>query len=58
MGRLRAADPVAWREMRAKMEGALLRTFLDCGGEATAPLRRFSPATGDYAALAGYLAGE
>lgn len=58
MGRLRAADPAAWGEMRAKMEGALLRTFLDCGGEAAAPLRRFSPATGDYAALAGYLAGD
>ena len=58
MGRLRAADPAAWGEMRAKMEGALLRTFLDCGAEAEPPRQRLSPATGDYAALAGYLAGE
>ena len=58
MGRLRAADPAAWGEMRAKMKGALLRTFLDCGAEAEPPRQRLSPATGDYAALAGYLAGE
>ena len=50
MGRLRQTDPAAWQAMRAKMEGALKRTFLDCGGEADPP--------GDYAALAGYLAEE
>ncbi len=58
MGRLRAADPAAWGEMRAKMEGALLRAFLDCGAEAEPPRPRFSVVTGDYAALSGYLAGD
>jgi len=56
MGRLRDADPAAWREMRAKMEGPLLRAFLDCGGEAEPPRQRLPLATGDYAALAAYLA--
>lgn len=49
MGLLRREDPAAWGEMAAKMEGPLLQTFLDCGGEA-------DPARDDYAALAAYLA--
>ena len=55
LGLLRRADGTAWRSVRAKMEGALLRTFHVCGDEAEVA---FSPPVfrrGDYAALAGYL---
>ena len=57
MGQLHHADPAAWRKMRAKMEGATLRAFLDCGGEAELTPRRLFLARGSYAALTGYLAG-
>ena len=49
MGLLSREDPAAWGEMAKKMEGPLLQTFLDCGGEA-------DPARDDYAALVAYLA--
>ena len=55
MGRLHEADPAAWAEMRKKMEGTLLRTFLECGAEAEPPRPRFFLTPGDYAALAGFL---
>ena len=58
MGRLREADPAAWADMRKKMEGTLLRTFLECGAEAEPPSRRFFLTPGDYAALAGFLTEE
>jgi len=58
MGLLRSESPASWQSARNKMEGALLRTFLCCGGEAEAPSPRLPITCGDYAALAGYLADE
>ncbi len=61
---LRRADDTAWRRAGAKMNGALARAFQMCGGEATPAavsspgLRMLSISCGDYAALAGYLAGQ
>jgi len=49
MGLLRREDEAVWRFMRQKMKGALLRTFLECGGEAEVD------GPGNYAALVGYL---
>jgi len=57
MGQLRNADPAAWQSVQNKMNGALLRTFLDCGAEADFTLRRMPLTQGNYAALSGYLAG-
>ena len=55
LGLLREADPAAWRDARTKMEGPLARTFHEINGETVSATPRFSPAVGDYAALAGYL---
>lgn len=58
MGQLHHADPAAWQAVQNKMNGALLRTFLDCGAEAESMPRRLPLTRGNYAALTGYLAGE
>lgn len=58
MGLLQGADPDAWRQMGAKMEGPLRRTFLQCGGEADPAAGPRASARGDYAALAAYLASN
>ena len=58
MGLLREGDPVAWRSVTAKMEGPLTRTFLESGGEADPAAGMRDTLTGDYAALAAFLAAE
>ena len=59
MGLLHHTDPTAWQSIQNKMNGALLRTFLDCGGEAESVTpRRLSFTRGNYAALTGYLVGS
>jgi len=56
LGLLRQRDRASWRQARTKMEGALERAFLDCGGEL--PPARQAPGlrVGDYAALVSCLA--
>ena len=58
MGLLRGRDEAVWRRTGQKMKDALARVYGACGGEVE-PRRssRFSVIRGDYAALAGYLAG-
>ena len=59
MGQLHDADPAAWQAVQNKMKDALLRTFLDCGGEAESVTpRRLYFTRGNYAALTGYLVGS
>jgi len=57
MGQLQDADPAAWQKMSAKMEGATLRAFLDCGGEAEFTPRHMLLTRGNYTDLTGYLVG-
>ena len=63
LGLLRRSDSSAWLRSRAKMEGALERTFQFCGGEISADqtppgLFPLSLSRGSYADLARYLARD